>query len=319
MRARTGPAETTSDSASDSSSNHPVGVIALRDDLSPPLAEIRRAVAHALTEDLGTLGDLTGSLVAEDAVAHGAFVSRSPGIVAGTSCVVVTCALVDPSLEVAIERDDGKEVRAKDVIARVHGPFRSMLVAERTALNFLCHLSGVATLTRRYVEAATQANPKTRILDTRKTTPGLRALEKAAVRAGGGWNHRASLSDAVLIKDNHLAGLSIEDAVAKAIERWPGRTVEVECETLVEVTRALDAGARIVMCDNMTPTEVHEAVALLREHPRGRAGDVLLEASGGVTLENVAAFAGAGADLISVGALTHSAPILDVGLDVAGR
>ncbi|MGB9111156.1 MAG: carboxylating nicotinate-nucleotide diphosphorylase, partial [Acidimicrobiales bacterium] len=233
------------------------------------------------------------------------------------ACVVATCALADPALEVAIERGDGREVRSGDVIAHLQGPFRSVLVAERTALNFLCHLSGIATLTRGFVEAATQANPKTRILDTRKTTPGLRALEKAAVRAGGGWNHRASLSDAVLIKDNHLVGTSIEDAVGSAVERWPGRTVEVECETLVQVTRALDAGATIVMCDNMTPTEVHEAVALLRQHPRGRAGDVLLEASGGVTLDNVAAFAGAGADLISVGAITHSAPILDVGFDVA--
>jgi nicotinate-nucleotide pyrophosphorylase (carboxylating) len=290
-------------------------VTALRDDLSPPLAEVRRAVAQALSEDLGPLGDLTGSLVAQDAVAHGAFVARAAGFVAGTSCVAETCALVDPALEVTVERDDGKDVRAGDAIAHMHGPFRSMLIAERTALNFLCHLSGIATLTHRFVDAATQANPKTRILDTRKTTPGLRALEKAAVRAGGGWNHRASLSDAVLIKDNHLVGLSIENAVGKAIDRWPGRTVEVECETLVEVTRALDAGATIVMCDNMSPAEVHEAVALVREHPRGRAGDVLVEASGGVTLDNVAAFAGAGADLISVGAITHSAPILDVGFD----
>ncbi len=288
----------------------------LRDDLTPPPAEVRRAVAHALTEDIGALGDLTGSLLPGDTVAHGVFGARAGGIVAGTTCVTVACALVDPALDVMIEREDGKGVSAGDVIAHVSGPFRSMLIAERTALNFLCHLSGIATLTRRFVDQATQANPKTRILDTRKTTPGLRALEKAAVRAGGGWNHRASLSDAVLIKDNHLAGMSIEDTVAAAIERWPGRAVEVECETLVQVTRALDAGATIVMCDNMSPTEVHEAVVLLREHARGRGGDVLLEASGGVTLDNVAAFAGAGADLVSVGTITHSAPILDVGLDV---
>ncbi|MGA8295982.1 MAG: carboxylating nicotinate-nucleotide diphosphorylase [Acidimicrobiales bacterium] len=288
----------------------------MRDDLSPPHAEVRRAVAHALSEDLGALGDLTGSLVAERAVAHGAFVARSAGVIAGTSCLTTACALVDPALAIEVERGDGREVGAGDVVARIHGPFRSLLVAERTALNFLCHLSGIATLTRRFVDAATKANPRTRVLDTRKTTPGLRALEKAAVRAGGGWNHRASLSDAVLIKDNHLAGLSIEDAVATAIARWPGRTIEVECDTLVQVTRALDAGATIVMCDNMSPTEVHEAVALVREHSRGRSGDVLLEASGGITLDNVAAFAGAGADLISVGAITHSAPVLDIGLDL---
>ncbi len=288
----------------------------MRDDLAPPPADVRRAVAHALSEDLGALGDLTGSLLPEGTVARGAFVARASGVAAGTTCVDVTCALVDPRLEVMIEREDGKGVSTGDVIAHVSGPLRSMLIAERTALNFLCHLSGIATLTRRFVDQATQANPKTRILDTRKTTPGLRALEKAAVRAGGGWNHRSSLSDAVLIKDNHLAGMSIEDAVAAGIERWPGRAVEVECETLVEVSRALDAGATIVMCDNMSPTEVHEAVVLLREHARGRSGDVLLEASGGVTLDNVAAFAGAGADLVSVGAITHSAPILDVGLDI---
>jgi nicotinate-nucleotide pyrophosphorylase (carboxylating) len=291
-------------------------VIALRDDLTPPLAEVRRAVAQALSEDLGALGDLSGSLVPDDAVASGAFVSRAAGIVAGTQCVAVTCSLIDPSLEVTIERVDGRELAPGDAVAFVRGPFRAMLAAERTALNFLCHLSGIATLTRRFVEVATQVNPKTRILDTRKTTPGLRALEKAAVRAGGGFNHRASLSDAVLIKDNHLTGLSIAEAVARAFERWPGRTVEVECETLSDVTLALDCGASIVMCDNMSPEEVHEAVALLREHARGRAGDVLLEASGGVSLDNVAAFAGAGADLISVGAITHSAPILDIGLDL---
>jgi nicotinate-nucleotide pyrophosphorylase (carboxylating) len=315
MRALTGPVATTTGSAFGSSSR-PTGVIVLRDDLTPPLTEVRRAVAQALGEDLGALGDLSGSLVPDDAVASGAFVSRAAGVIAGTQCVAVTCAQIDRSLKVTIERVDGREVGPGDVVALVHGPLRAMLVAERTALNFLCHLSGIASLTRRFVEAATQANPKTRILDTRKTTPGLRALEKAAVRAGGGFNHRASLSDAILIKDNHLTGLSIAEAVVTAVERWPGRTVEVECETLSDVTQALDSGATIVMCDNMTPEEVHEAVALLREHARGRAGDVLLEASGGVSLDNVAAFAGAGADLISVGAITHSAPILDIGLDL---
>lgn len=287
-----------------------------RDDLWPPLGEVRRAVALALAEDVGALGDLTGSLLPADALAKGAFVARADGVIAGISCITETCVLVDPALEIQVDRGDGRNVSAGDALARVRGPFRSLLVAERTALNFLCHLSGIATLTRRFVDAATQANPKTRILDTRKTNPGLRSLEKAAVRAGGGWNHRASLSDAVLIKDNHLAGTSIEDAVAAAFDRWPGRAVEVECETLVQVTRALDAGATIVMCDNMSPTEVHEAAVLVRGHARGRGGDVLLEVSGGVSLENVGAFAGAGADLISVGAITHSAPILDIGLDL---
>jgi nicotinate-nucleotide pyrophosphorylase (carboxylating) len=193
---------------------------------------------------------------------------------------------------------------------------RSLLTAERTALNFLCHLSGVATSTRRYVEAAKDANPFARIWDTRKTTPGLRSLEKAAVRAGGAANHRGSLSEGVLIKDNHLVGLSISDAVCTALEWWPGRMVEVECERPAQVSEALDAGATLVMCDNMTPDEVRACVQLVRSHPRGATGSVLVEASGGVNLENVAAYARAGADVISVGALTHSVIALDIGLDL---
>jgi nicotinate-nucleotide pyrophosphorylase (carboxylating) len=202
------------------------------------------------------------------------------------------------------------------VIGRVEGPLRSLLTAERTALNFLCHLSGVATAARRYVEAAREANPSTRIWDTRKTTPGLRSLEKAAVRAGGAANHRGSLSEAVLIKDNHLCGLSIGEGVRKALELWPGRMVEVECEHLGQVTEALDAGATLVMCDNMTPDDVRACVELVRAHPRGSTGSVLVEASGGINLENVAAYARAGADVISVGALTHSVMALDIGLDL---
>ena len=174
----------------------------------------------------------------------------------------------------------------------------------------------MATAARRYVEAAQAASPTARIWDTRKTTPGLRSLEKAAVRAGGAANHRGSLSEGVLIKDNHLGGLSISEAVSKALGRWPGRMVEVECERPGQVTEALDAGATLVMCDNMTPDEVRVCVRLVRAHPRGAAGSVLVEASGGVNLENVAAFASAGADVISVGALTHSAVALDIGLDL---
>ena len=196
------------------------------------------------------------------------------------------------------------------------GAPRSLLTAERTALNFLCHLSGVSTAARRYVQAARGANPSTRIWDTRKTTPGLRSLEKAAVRAGGAANHRGSLSEGVLIKDNHLGGLSISEAVHKALERWPGRMVEVEREHPDQVSEALDAGATLVMCDNMTPDEVGRCVALVQAHPRGSLGSVLVEASGGVNLENVAAYARAGADVISVGALTHSVLALDIGLDL---
>ncbi|HUY29948.1 MAG TPA: carboxylating nicotinate-nucleotide diphosphorylase [Acidimicrobiales bacterium] len=287
-----------------------------RDDLHPPRLAVRQAVAIALAEDVLPLGDITASLLPVGAAGRAAFVARRPGVVAGTACVVEVCALVDPALECTVELDDGAEVSAGGVVARVEGPFRSLLVAERTALNFLCHLSGVATLTRRYVELARAANPSTRVWDTRKTTPGLRALEKAAVRAGGAVNHRGSLSEGVLVKDNHLGGVSIEDAVARALARWPGRMVEVECDRLDQVAVAVAAGATLVLCDNMSPEDVARAVAIVRAHPRGAAGAVLVEASGGVDLTTVAGFAAAGADVVSVGAITHSAPVLDIGLDL---
>src|SRR5207247_852753 len=204
---------------------------------------------------------------------------------------------VDPAIVVTWSLDDGEELDAGTQVAAVEGPVGSVLAAERTALNFLCHLSGIASLTRRYVRAAAG---KARIRDTRKTTPGLRALEKAAVRAGGGVNHRGSLSDGLLVKDNHLAGVTIGDAVARARDRWPGRAVEVECDRLEQVREALAAGADLVLLDNLSPHEVKACVGEV-------TGQCLVEVSGGVTLETVAAYADAGADLISVGAITHSA------------
>jgi nicotinate-nucleotide pyrophosphorylase (carboxylating) len=173
-------------------------------------------------------------------------------------------------------------------------------------LNLLCHLSGVASLTRRFVRATAG---QSRIRDTRKTTPGLRALEKAAVRAGGGVNHRGSLSDGILVKDNHIGGLSIEALVRRAKLKWPGRTVQVECDTREQVERALAAGAELVLLDNMNPEQVAECVKFVDRR-------CLVEVSGRVTLDSVGAYADAGADLISVGALTHSAPSLDIGLDL---
>jgi nicotinate-nucleotide pyrophosphorylase (carboxylating) len=187
---------------------------------------------------------------------------------------------------------------------------RSVLTAERTALNFLCHLSGVATLTSKFVGAV--AGTGVRILDTRKTTPGLRALEKAAVRAGGGHNHRGSLSEMVLVKDNHRAGLSIADAVKRAREAWPARTVEVECDSLDQVAEAVEAGAQMIMLDNFKPEQIAEAVALVNHR-------ALVEVSGRMNLETVRAYAAGGPDVISVGALTHSAPVFDFGLDLEIR
>jgi nicotinate-nucleotide pyrophosphorylase (carboxylating) len=282
--------------------------------VDPPAAAVRDAVARALAEDIGPLGDLTAALVPDTARARAQVVARHDGVMAGRACAIEAFRQVDATVAVDWCVADGGPVEPGTVVADVSGPVRSVLTAERSALNFVCHLSGVATMTRRFVEAVSAVNPGTRILDTRKTTPGLRALEKAAVRAGGGFNHRASLSDVVLVKDNHLGYLSIADAVERARQWWPGRMVEVECDHTDQVAEAVDAGAGAVLLDNMTPAEVSRCVGLVRGRAAG-AG-VLVEVSGGVTLESAAAYAAAGCDLISVGALTHSAPVLDVGLDL---
>lgn len=276
-------------------------------DLDPPMSALREVVARALAEDLGILGDLTSiAVVPEDALGAGSFVARREGIVAGTAGVTETYRQVDPDVRVTWTVRDGHEVREGDVLGRVEGPLRAILAGERTALNLLQHCSGIATLTRRFVRSA---HGRTHILDTRKTLPGLRALEKAAVRAGGGFNHRESLSDAVLIKDNHLRTSSVGQAVQRATVRWPGRLIACECDSLAQVEEAVHAGAGRILLDNMSPEAVARAVAQV-------AGAVPLEVSGGVTLENVAAYAEAGPDYISVGAITHSAPALDLALDL---
>ena len=278
----------------------------------PPHAAVADAVRLALAEDLLPLGDLTAALVPPSVIRSVAVVSRASGVVAGRACAVETLAQVDPSVDVAWRLADGSAVTAGSVVAVLTGPLRSILTAERTALNFLGHLSGIATLTRTFVDAVAAANPSTRVLDTRKTTPGLRSLEKAAVRAGGGTNHRGSLSDAVLIKDNHLGGVTITEAVDRARRLWPGRMVEVECDREEQVAEALAAGATVVMLDNMTSDQVKACVGLVRD----RGTTTLVEVSGGVDLDSAPGYAAAGADLISVGALTHSAPVLDLGLDL---
>jgi nicotinate-nucleotide pyrophosphorylase (carboxylating) len=273
--------------------------------LDPPLTAVREVVGRALAEDLGVFGDVTASLVPPAATVTAALVARAPGVLAGRLAAAEAFAAVDPAIVVRWAAQDGDQLEAGQELARIQGPLASVLTAERTALNLLGHLSGVATLTRRFVDAAGAA----RIRDTRKTTPGLRALEKAAVRAGGGTNHRASLSEGILLKDNHLAGVSIEAAVALAKRRWPSLTVEVECDTLQQVKVAVEAGADLVLLDNMAPADVAAAAQLVD-------GRIPVEVSGRVALDDVAALAAAGADLISVGALTHSAPVLDIGLDL---
>ncbi len=223
------------------------------------MAAVREAIARALAEDLMPLGDLTASLLVADAYVVAHLVARAEGVLAGCRCADEAFASVDADIKVTWQADDGEEVASGQVVAQVEGKLAPIVTAERTALNFLCHLSGVATLTRRYVQAV---GHQAQIRDTRKTTPGLRALEKAAVRAGGGVNHRSSLSDGILVKDNHLGGLSIAEAVERARRFWPGRPIEVECDSLKQVTEAMAAGADLVLCDNMTPAHVAEAVAL---------------------------------------------------------
>jgi nicotinate-nucleotide pyrophosphorylase (carboxylating) len=290
------------------------------EEVHPPREAVREAVARALAEDVMPLGDLTAALVPSDRSARLAVIAREHGVVAGQRCAEETFALMGADLAVAWHRPDGSRVGPGDVVADVEGPLRPILTAERTALNFLCHLSGVATLTRQFVDVVAAVNPSVRVLDTRKTTPGLRALEKAAVRAGGGHNHRAGLSDAVLVKDNHLAGIGITEAVRRARAMWPGRMVEVECDRRDQVEEACRARATAVLLDNMSPEEAAACTVLARSV----AGDggVLVEVSGGVSLRTAPAYAAAGVDLVSVGALTHSAPVLDLGLDLqtgAGR
>ncbi len=271
-------------------------------------------VARALAEDLLPLGDLSAALLPPEARADARFEVRGEGVVAGLACVDETFAQVDSTIACEWLVTDGDVVAPRQVLGTVTGPLSSVLTAERTALNFLGHLSGVATRTRAFVDAASPL----RVWDTRKTTPGLRSLEKAAVRAGGARNHRGNLSDWVMFKDNHLTVLGIEEAVRRARDVWPGRTVHVECERLDQVRQALAAGADALLLDNMTPDEIRACVAEADRHAT-EAGTrrALLEVSGGITLETVGAYAHTGADVVSSGSLTNSAPVLDIGLDIS--
>lgn len=277
-------------------------------------AACRRLVELALAEDLGAGGDRT-SLATIPAAAQGtaAFVARSAGVIAGLPAAALVAHHVDATLSFTVVVLDGSPVSAGTTLATMAGSLRSILAVERTALNFLQRLSGIATLTRQFVDAA--AGTRARILDTRKTTPGWRLLEKYAVRMGGGCNHRIGLFDGVLIKDNHLAGLRGDvRAAVNAARLYPGNTglpVEVEVDTLEQLDQALEVNADIVLLDNMSLEQLRAAVAM-RDARQSRA---LLEASGGVNLKTVAAIAATGVDRVSVGALTHSAPALDVALD----
>jgi nicotinate-nucleotide pyrophosphorylase (carboxylating) len=266
-------------------------------------------VRAALREDLGLAGDITtDAIVPESLTASAALVARKPGVVAGLDVAVHAFRLLDPNMSVKVEKRDGAKVAAGETIAAFTGKGRALLTAERTALNFLCHLSGIATATSQL--CAMVGDHKARIVCTRKTTPGLRALEKHAVRLGGGGNHRFGLDDAVLIKDNHIAiAGGIRPAVERARQRAGHLTkIEVEVDTLTQLEEVLALKVDVVLLDNMPPATLSEAVKMI-------GGRCLAEASGNVTSETVAAIAASGVDLISVGWLTHSAPALDIGLD----
>jgi nicotinate-nucleotide pyrophosphorylase (carboxylating) len=275
----------------------------------------RRLVELALQEDVGA-GDLTSQAVIPETLAgRGVFVARAPGVLAGLPAAALVFATLDPRVQFEPLLADGAAVQPGSRLARVGGPMRSVLSGERVALNFLQHLSGIATQTRRYVDAV--AGLKCQVLDTRKTLPGWRLLEKYAVRCGGGHNHRVGLFDGVLIKDNHLRALGLgKKEIRTAVEaarrlHGPAVPVEIEVDDLPELDEALRCGPDIVLLDNMPPEAMREAV----RRRDAVAPRVLLEASGGVTLATIRAIAETGVDRVSVGALTHSAPALDIALD----
>jgi nicotinate-nucleotide pyrophosphorylase (carboxylating) len=278
--------------------------------LSLPDVILEPIVRLALLEDLAPAGDITSdSAVPSTAALQAVLRARESGVVAGLDAALLSMRLVDPSVAVSVSLGDGAVVEAGGVIAEFRGTARSILMAERTMLNFMGHLSGIATLTREYVRAA--AGTRARITCTRKTTPGLRALEKRAVRLGGGVNHRFSLADAVLIKDNHIAAAGGVRAALERAQSAAGhmRVIEIEVDTLAQLREALPLRPHCVLLDNMDLASLREAVALV-------GGHVVLEASGNIRLDTVRAVAETGVGYISVGALTHSAPRLDLGLDV---
>jgi nicotinate-nucleotide pyrophosphorylase (carboxylating) len=269
-------------------------------------------IAAALKEDIGDGDVTTDFFVPESLHAAGRFIAHEKAVVAGTGTAAEVFRRVDPAMDVQISRRDGDDVDAGDIIIEVRGLARSILKAERVALNFLQRLCGIATLTREFVNAI--GNDSAKILDTRKTTPGLRASEKAAVVAGGGVNHRFGLYDMVLVKDNHLAtleGLSgFADRIRRLREERPNIRIEVEADDLEQARAFVEVdGIDVILLDNMTPAQIREAVAL-------RRNDIKFEASGGITLKNVKRFAATGVDYISIGALTNAAPAIDIALEM---
>ncbi len=281
--------------------------------MQPLRAQIESIVANALAEDLGGGDVTTEALIPPALQGKASIMAKASGVLAGMEVMRMVFQKLDPSLRVNLLVQDGARLKPGEVVATIEGNVSNILKGERVALNFLQRLSGIASETARYVEAI--SGYAARILDTRKTTPGLRALEKYAVRVGGGHNHRYNLSDGILIKDNHLAGLrsqglSLKDIVLRAQQSAPhSLKIEIEVSTLAEALEAVDAGTDIILLDNMSVEEMRAVVAKVK-------GRVLIEASGGITLDNVQPIAEAGVNLISVGRLTHSAKALDIGLEL---
>ena len=287
------------------------------------IENLRAILAMAVAEDLGG-GDVTAAMLPDEIRAEGILVAREPLVLCGGVFLAEICAAYDEAIAVDLQAAEGAELAAGAVIARIDGPACSVLAVERVALNFLQKLSGIATLTGRYVRAV--AGTGAEILDTRKTTPGWRALEKYAVRCAGGVNHRMGLYDSVLIKDNHLAVLAaagVDDPIAELAARFPdvrasldadSGFIEIEVDTLDQFDIALPLGADVIMLDNMSPDQMRQAV--MRRDAAGLSGKVLLEASGGITLQNVRQATETGVERIALGAITHSARAVNIALDI---
>lgn len=281
----------------------------------PPTPLIEQAVAEALAEDLGLAGDITtNSIFPEKAQGTAKIRARETGILSGQDFATECFLQTDPESEISWLKHDGNKLSPGDTIAEINASVRTILTSERTALNFLGHLSGIATLTAKFVKSI--EGTKAKIVDTRKTTPGLRFAEKYAVRTGGGQNHRYRLDDAILIKDNHIA---FAGGISKAINNARAATghmikLEIEVDTLEQLKQALNENIDAVLLDNMSPETIKQAISLIES--QALAGQVITEASGGISLKTVRSIAETGVDIISIGALTHSAPCLDLGLDI---
>jgi nicotinate-nucleotide pyrophosphorylase (carboxylating) len=265
-------------------------------------------VRSALAEDVGSGDVTTMSLIAQDSFASGVIVAKEPLVVAGVDLAIASFRELEKSIDFSVEVLDGQDGDFFQPLIRIHGPARALLTAERTALNFVQRLSGIATLTAKFVQQVSGTN--TKILDTRKTVPGWRVLEKYAVACGGGINHRFGLYDQVMIKDNHLVavGGNIKKAVKCARENYPKLKIEVEADTVQQAKTAAEAGADIILLDNMSREELSQSIELI-------SGRSKTEASGGITMDTVREIAETGVDFISIGALTHSAPAVDIGFD----